>query len=76
MYIAQLIYERDYKIEGLNILLHLKLFKYGLCDDSLRVDAKKSSFLSGQATKAFTPPPRLSGYRNFFFRLKIAGNGF
>ena len=32
---------------------------------------QKSSFLSGPATKAFSPPPpRLSGHRNFFLTFK------
>ena len=44
---------------------------YHNCADG---EAAKKFFLSGPATKAFTP--RLGGHRNFFFRLKIAGNGF
>ena len=31
---------------------------------------KKSVFFCGRTTKAFTPPPRLSGHRNFFVMLK------
>ena len=45
----------------------------------LREATKKVLFFSGPATKAFNPPPhspRLSGHRNFFFRLKIVWNGF
>ena len=31
---------------------------------------KKSSFLNGPATKAFSPPPLLSGHRDFFPYIK------
>ena len=31
---------------------------------------QKNSFLSGPATKAFRPPPRLNGHRNLFPYIK------
>ena len=42
----------------------------------VREAAKKSYFLSGPATKAFTPPPLGLVAIGFFFHLKIAENGF
>ena len=51
---------------------------YGVASGLVREAAKKKKnlFLVDMSTKAFTPPPRLSGHLDFFFRLKIAGNGF
>ena len=41
------------------------------CTLNIREAAKKSSFLSGPATKTFSPPPpRLSSNRNFFSYIK------
>ena len=64
---------------GITVILKYKQNGVERLSNFFREATQKSSFLSGPATKALTPPSRLSGHRKsffllIFFRLKIAGN--